>query len=84
MCLAVTGRILAVEGEGVLRSARVLVGTEMRQATLAFTPEATVGDWVLVHSGHAISIVSQKAAGDIVAASHEMTALGSTGPPLPR
>ena len=73
MCLAVTGRVIACDGEGVLRTAVVEVGDEQRAVTLAFAPEAHVGDWVLMHSGHAIAIVSQVEAREIVELTHDVT-----------
>ncbi len=62
MCLAVPGRVLEVVGGGELRMARVDFGGVVRQACLAYVPEAQVGDYVLVHVGFAISRIDEKAA----------------------
>ncbi|HKZ53763.1 MAG TPA: HypC/HybG/HupF family hydrogenase formation chaperone [Dehalococcoidia bacterium] len=57
MCLAVPGKVLAVEEKGGSRLARVQFGGITRQAYLDFVPEAGVGDYVMVHVGVAISRV---------------------------
>jgi hydrogenase expression/formation protein HypC len=62
MCLAVPGRVTAVDGQGELRSARVDFGGVMREASLVFVPEAGVGDYVLVHVGFAIARIDEEAA----------------------
>ena len=60
MCLAVPGQVLAIAGADALtRSARVAFGGIVKQVALAFTPEARVGDYVLVHAGVAIAVLDQ-------------------------
>lgn len=60
MCLAVPGRLLEVRTS----QAATPVGTVDFQGTrleigLAFTPEAKVGDWVLVHAGFALHVLDE-------------------------
>ena len=55
MCLAVPGRILAVQGVELARTAEVDFGGLRRTVSLALMPEAAVGDYVIVHVGLAIS-----------------------------
>lgn len=63
MCLAVPGRIVAIEGEDPLeRTAEVDFGGVLRSVSLACVPEAGLGDHVLVHVGLAISVVDEEAA----------------------
>ncbi len=60
MCLAVPGQVLDIAGADVLtRSARVAFGGIVKQVALAFTPEARVGDYVLVHAGVAIAVLDE-------------------------
>ena len=56
MCLAVPGRITEVwtPEETGMRMGRIDFGGVARQASLAFVPEADVGDYVLIHVGFAI------------------------------
>ena len=58
MCLAVPGKVVAIAGEDPLaRTARVDFGGLIREINLAFTPEAAIDDYVLVHVGFAISVI---------------------------
>lgn len=60
MCLAVPGKIESIEGEDpIVRTGRVNFGGVMKQVSLAYVPEAQVGEYVLVHVGFAISVVDQ-------------------------
>lgn len=59
MCLAVPGKIVSIEGEDLARSARVSFGGIVKQVSLAYVPEAEVGDYVIVHVGFAISLLDE-------------------------
>jgi hydrogenase expression/formation protein HypC len=66
MCLGIPGKILSIiEEDPARRSARVSFGGIVKEVNLAYTPEAKIGDYVIVHVGFAISIVEQKEAGQI-------------------
>lgn len=54
MCLGVPGRIVEVEEAGPLRMGKVDFGGVKRRVSLAYVPEAAVGDWCVVHVGFAI------------------------------
>ena len=75
MCLAVPGRVLEVREPGDLRAARVDFGGVVREASLAFVPEARVGDYVLVHVGFALSRIDEKAARETFETLAELGAL---------
>lgn len=57
MCLAIPGQLLSIEGHDELRSGRVRFGGVTKEVNLAYTPEAKVGDYVVVHVGFALSVV---------------------------
>ncbi len=59
MCLAIPGKILSAEGEGFARSARVSFGGIVREVSLAYVPEATMNDYVVVHVGFAIGLLDE-------------------------
>ena len=61
MCLAIPGRVLDLE-EGPLRMGRVAFGAVVKAVSLAFVPEAGVGDYVVVHAGTAIEVLDEAAA----------------------
>lgn len=63
MCLAVPGKILSIEGEDpAFRNANVDFCGVRKMVNLAFTPEVTVGDFILVHVGFALTRVDREEA----------------------
>jgi len=64
MCLAVPGKILTIfEEENLgLRRGKVDFSGIRKEVCLAYTPEARVGDYVLVHVGFALSVVDEQEA----------------------
>jgi len=61
MCLAVPGQVVTIQ-EDPLRTATVSFGGIAKEVSLALVPEATVGDYVIVHVGFAISKLDEQAA----------------------
>lgn len=61
MCLAVPGRVvrIAAGADDVMRSGKVDFAGVRKDVCLAFTPEARIGDYVLVHVGFALCIVDE-------------------------
>ena len=60
MCLAIPGEILSISGDELLtRTARVDFGGLVKEINLAFVPEASVGDFILVHVGFAITVIDE-------------------------
>lgn len=55
MCLGVPARITEVQENELMRMAKVDFGGVTREVSLAYVPEAEVGDYVIVHAGFAIS-----------------------------
>lgn len=62
MCLAVPGQLLEIkESEDPLaRTGRVSFGGVVKEISLAYLPEAQVGDYVTVHVGFALSVVTEE------------------------
>jgi len=56
MCLAVPGRIVECQGNEAL----VDIGGNRLNVSNMLTPDATVGDWVLVHAGFSISTIDEQ------------------------
>jgi len=59
VCLALPGKVISIEGEGMERSAVVEVGGQTRQVSLAMLPEAEVGQWVLFQTGYALQVLPE-------------------------
>ena len=84
MCLAIPGRILDItEEDPILRVGKVDFGGIVKEIHLAYTPEAGIGDHVLVHAGFAISILDEDEAGRVFQALREMDLLESDGDIVP-
>jgi hydrogenase expression/formation protein HypC len=78
MCLAVPGKIENITGdEPLTRTGKVSFGGIVRDVSLAYVPEAKVGDYVLVHVGFAISIVDEQEALQIFKDLEELSAAES-------
>jgi len=59
MCLAIPTRITAIDDDGI---ATVELGGVQRQISLIMTPEAKLDDYVLVHTGYAITLMDPEEA----------------------
>jgi hydrogenase expression/formation protein HypC len=68
MCLAVPVLITEIENE----EATVEIGGISRRISIYLTPEAGVGDYVLVHAGYAINIVEPEEAEETLRLFQEM------------
>ena len=55
MCIAIPALIKSIED----KEAEAEIGGVTRRISLWLTPEAEVGDYVLLHSGYAINIIDQ-------------------------
>ena len=76
MCLGIPGEILETHaGDLGLRMGTVRFGGAERQVCLEYTPEAQVGDYVIVHVGVAISRVSAEEAQEVFGYLEEIQAL---------
>lgn len=60
MCLAVPGKIVSISGDEQLsRVGKIDFGGILKEASLAYVPEAKPGDYVIVHVGFALSLVDE-------------------------
>jgi len=64
MCLAVPGKVVEIidSGDIAFRLGKVDFGGIRKDVNLAYTPEAEVGKYVLVHVGFAISVIDEEEA----------------------
>ncbi len=80
MCLAVPGRIESIHGDDpLLRTGKVNFGGIVKEISLAYVPEASVGNYVLVHVGFAISTVEEEEATKIFEYLRQMNELEEAG-----
>ena len=63
MCLAIPGKVMSITGdEALARLGKVSFGGIIKEVSLAYVPEARVGDYVIVHVGFAISRLDEEEA----------------------
>ena len=63
MCLGVPGKVIEIREDGTgMNMGRVSFGGITKEVCLAYTPEAEVGDYVVVHVGFAISRIDEEEA----------------------
>ncbi len=83
MCLAVPGRILEITDECLLtRRGKIDFSGILKEVNLALVPEATVGDYVLVHVGIAISVVDEAEARQVFEYLKQMDELSELEPEM--
>jgi len=76
MCLAIPGKIVSIAGEDALsRMGKIDYGGILKEASLAYVPEARVGDYVIVHVGFALSRVDEDEAKKVFEYIREMESL---------
>ena len=71
MCLAIPALIKSIDG----KEATVELGGARRDISLWLTPEARVGDYVLLHAGYALSVIDPKEAEETLRIFREMAEL---------
>ncbi len=76
MCLAVPGKIeIIYDGDEQLRMAKVNFGGVKKDISLAWVPDAKLGDYVLVHVGFALNIIDEAEAQETLKILKEMEEL---------
>lgn len=76
MCLGVPGRIVRITGVPGLAMATVDVGGSDRETCLAYLPDAVVGDWVILQTGFAVTLLDEASARESLALFGELGFLG--------
>lgn len=75
MCLAIPGRIVALSGgEGFDRRGTVDYDGVHQEVSLAYLPDAKVGDYILVHVGFALTVLDTAEAERILQELRELQA----------
>ena len=74
MCIAIPAQIKSING----KDAEAQFGGISRQISIWLTPEAKVGDWVLLHTGYAINIIDELEAEETLKMLGEIIELGET------
>ena len=75
MCLAIPGKIIELFENNGLPMALIDFAGARNQACLAYTPEAQIGQFVLVHAGFALQTLNEQEAADSLAELTRLSAL---------
>ncbi len=76
MCLAIPGQVLEIDRSNeAMPMARVDFGGVVRDICLAYVPEVRAGDYVIVHTGFAISRLDEQEARETLRLLEEMALL---------
>jgi hydrogenase expression/formation protein HypC len=62
MCLGIPGKITDIYQKDSLRMAKIDFGGIIKEACLEYTPEASMGNYALIHVGFAISLMDEEEA----------------------
>ena len=84
MCLAIPGKIESISSKDpLLRIGRINFGGIIKEASLAYVPDAVVGDYVIIHVGFALSRMDEDEAQkilDYVKAMEDLSELKEASP----
>jgi hydrogenase expression/formation protein HypC len=75
MCLGIPGRVVETYRENGLLMAKVDFGGVRKAVCLEHTPDAQLGDYVIVHVGFALSVVDPEEAQQVFAFLKRMSQL---------
>jgi hydrogenase expression/formation protein HypC len=82
MCLAIPGKLIEVgQGTDGVRMGKANFGGITKQVCLEYTPDAKLGDYILVHVGFAIGTVDEAEAARTFAALKDLEQLGELDAP---
>jgi hydrogenase expression/formation protein HypC len=76
MCLGIPGKIIEVYETNGLPMGKIDFGGVIKEACLAYVPEAKVGDYTIVHVGFALNVIDEEEAQKTLDLLSEIGALG--------
>ncbi len=75
MCLGIPGKVIEITGEGVTMTGKVDFDGIVKEVSLAYVPEISIGDYTIVHVGFAITQLDEEAALETLAHLQEIEAV---------
>ena len=84
MCLAIPGKVESISGnDPITRMGRINFGGVFKEASLAYVPEAQIGDYVIVHAGFALNTMNEEEANEVFELLRQMGELDEGPTPAP-
>lgn len=85
MCLGVPGKVIEIQPDTLgMTMGRVNFGGIVKEVCLAYTPDAEIGDYVVVHVGFAISRIDEDEARKVFEYLRQIGELDELEVPQPR
>jgi hydrogenase expression/formation protein HypC len=72
MCLGIPGKIVEIYQANGLKMGKIDFGGVSREACLAYVPDAQIGDYVLIHVGFALNLISEEEAQETLELLHQI------------
>lgn len=72
MCLGIPGKIVETYEANGLKMGKIDFGGVVKEACLAYVPEAEVGDYTIIHVGFALNIIDEEEANKTLELLHEI------------
>jgi hydrogenase expression/formation protein HypC len=76
MCLGIPGKIIEIYQKDGMTMGKVDFGGVVRETCLDFVPDASIGDYTVIHVGFAISLLSEDEAQKTLEMLREIDQLG--------
>jgi len=73
MCLAIPGKIVEISESGGIKMCKVDFSGVLQDACIETVPEAKIGDYIIVHAGFALNILSEEEAHQTLEALHQLS-----------
>jgi hydrogenase expression/formation protein HypC len=83
VCLGIPGKIVETWDASGFRMGKVDYGGVIKEACLAYVPEAKVGDYAIIHVGFALSVLDEEEAQQTLELLREIGALEELDAPSP-
>jgi hydrogenase expression/formation protein HypC len=84
MCLGIPGKIIDIYDLDGTPMSKVDLGSAQQEVCLATTPEAKIGDYVLVHAGFALNTLTDEEAQATLELLEQIEAFNASHPELTR
>ena len=81
MCMGVPGKIVEIYETNGLLMGKIDFGEVMREACLAYVPEAKIGDYTIIHVGFALHLISEDEALETLSLIRQMAEAGDEDTP---
>jgi len=80
MCLGVPGKIIDIYELNGLMMGKIDFGGVIREACLAYVPEAQIGDYTVIHVGFALHLISEEEANETLELLRQISEIDSEAP----